>query len=155
MRNDFLSAGIDFMSARLKGVDRPDFSGIVRAVVMATDKSRCYMEASADFYAHLCSVVPGSTSLNELRLLTSIGLATLKDQHIGVTELSTQLNIPLSTASRLVAKLCEDGRVICVRHPRDDRRRSLRFSPVHLDGLAEWARSWFAIREQIATPPAR
>lgn len=121
-------------------------------MVMAIDISRCYMEANAAFYAHLCSVVPGSTSLNELRLLTSIGLATLKEQHIGVTELSTQLNIPLSTASRLVAKLCEDGRVVCVRHPHDDRRRSLRFSPGHLDGLANWARIWFSIREQIAAP---
>ena len=121
---------------------------------MATDKSRCYMEANAAFYAHLCSIVPGSTSLNELRLLTSIGLATLRDQHIGATELSTQLNIPLSTASRLVAKLSEEGRVICVRHPHDDRRRSLRFSPVHLSGLAEWAQAWFSIREQIAAAPA-
>jgi len=119
------------------------------------DKSRCYMEANAAFYAHLCSLLPGSTSLNELRLLTSIGLATLKDQHIGVTELSTELRIPLSTASRLVAKLCEDGRVICIKHPRDDRRRSLRFSPVHLDGLAEWAQRWFSIREQIGAGPAR
>ena len=108
------------------------------------------MEANAAFYTHLCSVLPGSTSLNELRLLTSIGLATLKDQHIGVTELSVQLGIPLSTASRLVAKLCEDGRVICVKHPHDDRRRSLKFSPIHLDGLADWAQRWFSIREQIA-----
>ena len=121
------------------------------------DQARCYMEANAAFYAHLCSVLPGSTSLNELRLLTSIGLATLKEQHIGVTELSTQLGIPLSTASRLVGKLCEDGRVVYVKHPRDDRRRSLRFSAVHLDGLAEWAQRWFSIREQIAAPhaPAR
>ena len=138
------------MSARLKGVDRSDFSGILRAVENPADQTRCYMEANAAFYAHLCSVVPGSTSLNELRLLTSIGLATLKDQHTGVTELSNQLDIPLSTASRLVAKLCEDGRVICVKHPRDDRRRSLRFSPVLLDGLAEWAQRWFSIREKIA-----
>jgi DNA-binding MarR family transcriptional regulator len=119
-----------------------------------TEKSRCYMEANAAFFSHLCSLVPGSTSLNELRLLTSIGLATLKDQHIGVTELSTELGIPLSTASRLVAKLCEDGRVICVKHPRDDRRRSLRFSPTLLDGLADWAQRWFSIREQIALPRA-
>lgn len=123
-------------------------------MINTTDKARCYMEATAAFYTHLCSVVPGSTSLNELRLLTSIGLATLRDQHIGVTELSAELGIPLSTASRLVAKLCEDGRVVCIKHPRDDRRRSLKFSPVHLDGLANWAQSWFSIREQIATPTA-
>ena len=142
------------MSACIIALARFVLAGILRAVVTATDKARCYMEANAAFYAHLCSVVPGSTSLNELRLLTSIGLATLKDQHTGVTELSNQLDIPLSTASRLVAKLCEDGRVICVKHPRDDRRRSLRFSPVLLDGLAEWAQRWFSIREKIAPAPA-
>lgn len=149
-----MSERIDFVSARVKPIDRPEFPGILRAMINATDKARCYMEASAAFYAHLCSVVPGSTSLNELRLLTSIGLATLKDQHIGVTELSAELGIPLSTASRLVAKLCEDGRVICVKHPRDDRRRSLRFSPLHLDGLADWAQRWFSIREKIVPAPA-
>jgi DNA-binding MarR family transcriptional regulator len=90
------------------------------------------MEMCAAFYAHLISIVPGSTSVNELRLLTAIGLATFKDQHVGVTELSTQLGIPLSTASRLVAKLCEDGRVVSIKHPRDDRRRSLRFSVGHM-----------------------
>jgi DNA-binding MarR family transcriptional regulator len=149
-----LSERIDFMSARIKPIDRPDFSVILRAMINSTDTSRCYMEASAAFFSHLCSIVPGSTSLNELRLLTSIGLATLKDQHIGVTELSAELGIPLSTASRLIAKLCEDGRVVSIKHPRDDRRRTLRFSPVHLDGLAEWAQRWLSIREQIASASA-
>jgi hypothetical protein len=144
-----LSECIDFVSAHVTPIDRPEFLAIVRTMVIATDKSRCYMEANAAFYTHLCSVVPGSTSLNELRLLTSIGLATLKDQHIGVTELSSELGIPLSTASRLVAKLCEDGRVICIKHPHDDRRRSLKFSPVLLDGLADWAHRWFSIRENL------
>ena len=112
------------------------------------------MELCAAFYAHLCSIVPGSTSINELRVLTSIGLATLKDQHVGVTELATELDIPLSTASRIVAKLCEDGAVVSIRHARDDRRRSLRISPDHLESLAQWAHGWVSIREQMPEAPA-
>jgi hypothetical protein len=119
-----------------------------------TDKSRWCMEMCAAFYAHVVSIVPGSTSVNELRLLTAIGLATLKDQHVGVTELALQLGIPLSTASRLVAKLCEGGRVVSIKHPRDDRRRSLRFSSRHLDGLGEWAQTWLAICDQLTGGPA-
>jgi DNA-binding IclR family transcriptional regulator len=111
------------------------------------------MEMCAAFYAHVVSIVPGSTSINELRLLTAIGLATLKDQHVGVTELAIQLGIPLSTASRLVAKLCEAGRVVAIKHPRDDRRRSLRFSSRYMDGLGEWAQRWLSICDQLALSP--
>jgi DNA-binding MarR family transcriptional regulator len=113
------------------------------------------MELCAAFYAHVVSIVPGSTSLNELRVLTAIGLATFKDEHIGITELATQLGIPLSTASRLVAKLCDDGCVICVKHPHDDRRKSLRFSSQHIDDLAQWTHGWLTIREQLAEAPAK
>jgi DNA-binding MarR family transcriptional regulator len=113
------------------------------------------MEMCAAFYAHLLSIVPGSTSVNQLRVLSAIGLASFKDEHVGITELATQLGIPLSTASRIVAKLCDKGCVISVKHPRDDRRRSLNFSSRHMDGLAQWAQGWLSIREQLAEVPAK
>jgi hypothetical protein len=97
------------------------------------------MEWCAVFYTHLLSIVPGSTSVNKLRVLCAIGLATFDDKHVGITELATELNLPLSTTSRLVAGLCHDGDVISVRHSRDERRRTLRFSSRHLERLAEWA----------------
>jgi DNA-binding MarR family transcriptional regulator len=112
------------------------------------------MELCAEFYAHVCSILPGSTSVNELRVLTAIGLATLNGQHIGITEISTALDIPLSTASRIVSKFSESGAVIAVKHPQDDRRRSLRISSQHLECLTQWAHGWVAIHEQMPEAPA-
>jgi DNA-binding MarR family transcriptional regulator len=113
------------------------------------------MELCAAVYAHLLSIVPGSTSVNELRVLTAIGLASLKDEHVGITEFATSLRIPLSTASRLVAKLCARGCVISVKHPRDDRRRNLRISLRHMDSLAQWTHGWLSIREKLADVPTK
>ena len=108
------------------------------------------MELFSAFYTHLMSLVPGSTSLNELRVMAAIGIATLEDEHIGITELSARLDIPLSTASRLAARLCADGNVVAMRHPRDDRRRSLRLTTEHLDRLADWIQHWVSIREHLS-----
>jgi DNA-binding MarR family transcriptional regulator len=143
------------MSACVSAVVRAVFSRIVHAVNLPGDKSRWCMEMCAAFYAHLLSIVPGSTSVNELRVLTAIGLATLKNEHIGITELATQLHIPLSTASRIVANLTDNGSVISVRHPRDDRRKTLQLSSRHRESLAEWAQGWFSIRERLAEAPAK
>lgn len=113
------------------------------------------MEMCAAFYAHLLTLVPGTTSINELRVFTAIGLATFRDEHVGITELSNQLGIPLSTMSRLVTKLSDEGNVIAIKHPRDDRRRTLRFSPRHLESVSDWTQRWISIREQLAEFPRR
>ena len=112
------------------------------------------MKLCADFYAHLCSIVPGTTSVNELRVLTAIGLATHNSEHIGITEIATELNIPLSTASRIVTKFSESGAVISIKHPRDDRRRSLRISSAHMECLEQWAHGCVAIHAQRPEAPA-
>jgi DNA-binding MarR family transcriptional regulator len=105
------------------------------------------MEWCASLYAQLASIVPGSTSVNELRVLTAIGLATLKDEHIGISELARELKLPLSSTSRLVARLRGAGVVTSVKHPLDDRRRSLQVSTKHMASLSKWAKIWVADQE--------
>ena len=107
------------------------------------------MELCSAFFEHLASTLPGSTSVNELRILATIGLATLRDEQLGVTALASSLSIPLSTTSRHVARLCDEGRVIALTHPHDDRRRYLRFSAASMEGFACWAQGCLSIRERM------
>jgi DNA-binding MarR family transcriptional regulator len=104
------------------------------------------MEWCAALYAQLASIVPGSTSVNELRVLTAVGLATIEDEHIGITELAKELKLPLSSTSRLVARLRDAGVVTSVKHPLDDRRRTLKLSSQHMASLSQWAKDWIAVR---------
>ena len=113
------------------------------------------MELCSAFFEHLADSVPGSTSVNELRILAAIGMATIKDEQIGVTALARRLNIPLSTTSRHCARLCEVGRVVALTDPRDDRRKYLRFSSTSMEGFALWAQGCLSIREQVMPLLAR
>lgn len=81
---------------------------------------------------------PGSLTVNQLRIGQYIGWKCETGEPVGVTEVASALDIPLSTVSRHVAELLEKRFVKEHVHPQDRRRRVLCIHPEFFGTRAAW-----------------
>ena len=80
----------------------------------------------------------GATTLNEIRIYSTIIVASLKGFSYDNTLLSKKLGIPKATISRAVLKLIEIGFYKETVHPDDHRRRVLEFTDHGRQQAEEW-----------------
>ena len=81
-----------------------------------------------DYYDILAEFVPGDTTVNELRILTALAMASCSGTGTSVSEIAEKTGISRATVSRLVTQWMEAGRITESPHPKDGRRRILDFS---------------------------
>ena len=89
---------------------------------------------------------PASISLNECRILNSIVLSELEGKPVGVSDLSSTLNIPRPTVSRVVADFYADGALHENRHPEDGRKRQIRYTDLSNERMNQWSQ---ALKDQL------
>lgn len=70
----------------------------------------------------------------DLRLLQEVARAQLSGELVGVTEIANKLEMPMSTASRMIAQLSDfepggKGYITQTSHPKDRRRVVLKITP--------------------------
>jgi DNA-binding MarR family transcriptional regulator len=86
-----------------------------------------------------CQCLPGTTTLNELRIIAEIVTKTALGEEIGVTSLSKSLGMPLSTISTHVTDMISKGWIGEEINPEDRRKRFLTMSvPGRDDVLREF-----------------
>lgn len=82
----------------------------------------------------------GGLSINEMRILNRICMRDIvKDRPITVSELANDLEIPLSTVSKITTRNILDGVLTDSYDPKDRRKRHLRFTPEATATTREWA----------------
>ena len=81
-----------------------------------------------DYYDILADFVPGDTTVNELRILTELAVASSSGTGTSVSEIADRTEISRATVSRLVTQWMAAGRITESPHPKDGRRRILDFS---------------------------
>lgn len=86
-----------------------------------------------------CRCLPGTTTLNELRIIAEIVTKTSLGEDISVTILSNSLGMPLSTVSTQVTEMIAKGWIEEEIHPEDRRKRFLTMTgPGRADVLREF-----------------
>lgn len=86
-----------------------------------------------------CQCLPGTTTLNELRIIAEIVTKTALGEEISVTSLSKTLGMPLSTISTHVTDMISKGWIGEEINPEDRRKRFLTMSgPGRDDVLREF-----------------
>ena len=86
-----------------------------------------------------CRCLPGTTTLNELRIIAEIVTKTALGEEISVTKLSNSLGMPLSTVSTQVTEMISKRWIEEEINPDDRRKRFLTMSgPGREDVLREF-----------------
>lgn len=96
------------------------------------------VDFAKQFYEILAEFVPGDTTVNELRILTAVAVASATEEGTSVSEIAETYGISKGTVSRLITTWMAAGRISESPHPKDGRRRILSFS----DEARRFSRHW-------------
>lgn len=102
-----------------------------------------------EFYEILAEFVPGDTTVNQLRILTSLAVADATGEGTSVSEIADEYGISRATVSRLITEWMTAGRITETPYPGDGRRRVLGLN----EEAQRYSRMW-AERLSTILPPS-
>ena len=101
-------------------------------------------------YELLAAYLPGDTTLNELRVLTAVALASKRDgKGTSVSEIADETGISRATVSRLIAQWTEADQIREDPHPSDGRRRILGFTEKAHSLNREWSTKMWKVMKGV------
>jgi len=80
---------------------------------------------------------PTDVSLLEHRICSAVLVSGLEGSYPSITELSATLDVPKAKTSRAVRRMIEDGRLLALPDPDDDRIKRLQHRPEDLKAALE------------------
>lgn len=103
---------------------------------MTTEETAQLVDVAREFYDLLASLLPGDTTLNELRVLTEVASSK---SGTSVCEIAKRTGVSTTTVSRLIGQWSNAGQIVERPHPDDGRRKILTLSVEAKKMNAEWA----------------